>query len=271
MNTHEVINVRRLISSKNPKLLKWMPGFLIRYIERIVHQDDFNQFMAANPDAFDQDFCKAVLKYLNLSYELKGIENIPTNGKCIIVMNHPLGGMDAMVLVDALSNHRTDLTFIVNDLLMNLGRMDSIFIGINKHGKSKGKSVNQISEVFASDRCVCLFPAGLVSRKLNGKVRDLEWKKTFVKQAKINDQTIIPIHIEGSLSPFFYRLSRLRTFFGIKMNLEMLYLADELFRQRNQHIKLTVGAPIAAQSLDNSKSDKQWAEWFREHTYSLNP
>lgn len=269
MSNDDFINVRRLIASKNPRLLKWLPGFIIRYLERILHQEEINRFLRENKGLVNQDFCKGVLEEIGVTYSIEGVENIPKTGKCVLVMNHPLGGMDAMVLVDALRDHRTDMKFIVNDLLMNLEPLRDIFVGINKHGKTSSSSLLQVNELFASEQLVCIFPAGLVSRKKKGLVRDLEWKKTFVRQSKLNDQLIIPVHIDGRLSNFFYRLSNFRTFLGIKANIEMLYLADELFRQKGRHVKVTVGKPVAAASLDSSKSDKEWAEWFRQEVYKL--
>jgi putative hemolysin len=269
MSTEDFINIRRLIASKNPRLLKWLPGFIIRYLERILHQEEINAFLRNNPDLVNEDFCKGVLDEIGVSFSIEGIENIPKTGKCVLVMNHPLGGMDAMVLVDALRDHRTDLKFIVNDLLLNLEPLRDIFVGVNKHGKTSSRSFEQVNQLFASDKCVCIFPAGLVSRKRKGLIRDLPWKKTFVRQSKLNDQVIVPIHIDGRLSNFFYRLSNFRTFLGIKANIEMLYLADELFNQNGHHVKVTVGKPVQASSLDNSKSDQEWAEWFRQEVYKL--
>jgi hypothetical protein len=214
MQQEEFINIRRLIASKNPRLLKWLPGFLLRYIERVVHQKDVNYFLNKYQST-NQDFCTDVLTEIGVNYTIEGIENIPKDGKCVIVMNHPLGGLDAMILVDALKNHRTDLKFIVNDLLLNLGRLNELFVGVNKHGKNSSQSIQKVNDLFASENCVCIFPAGLVSRRKKGLIRDLTWKKTFVRQSKLNDQVIIPVFIDGHLSNWFYNLSNFRQFLGI--------------------------------------------------------
>lgn len=269
MAEDDFINIRKIIASKNPRLVKWIPGFIIRYLERILHQHEINDFLKTHK-VVNQEFCTEVVKYLNISYEINGLERIPKEGKCVLAMNHPLGGMDALILVDALKNHRTDIKFIVNDILLNLEPLRDIFVGINKHGKTKGSSLKQVNELFSSDQLVCIFPAGLVSRKIKGKVQDLEWKKTFVKQSKNNDQTILPIHISGKLSPFFYRLANFRKFLGIKANIEMLYLADELFKQRNKHFVFTVGQPITTEQLNSFKSDKVAADYIRNYVMNLN-
>lgn len=269
MEQKKFIDIRRLIASKNPRLLKWLPGFLVRYLERILHQDDINQFLTDHPTEKNQDFCAAVIRYFNITIEIQGIENIPKEGGVTLAINHPLGGMDAIALVHALRDHRTDLKFIVNDLLLNLEGLKEMFVGVNKHGKNNEGVHRSIDDLFASDQAVCIFPAGLVSRKVDGKVRDLEWKKTFVMLSKRNDRTIVPIYIDGKLSNFFYRLSNFRKKLGIKANIEMLYLADELFKQRNVTMKFVIGKPILPAELDDSKSYRAWAKDIRERVYSL--
>lgn len=269
MKQHEdFINVKRLIGSKNPRLIKWIPGFIIRYVERILHQKEINNFLNTH-DSKNQDFCKEVLEHLGVTYSISGIDKIPKSGKCVIVMNHPLGGMDAMALVDGLRDHRTDIKFIVNDLLLNLEPLKDIFVGINKHGKTKSSSLLQVNSLFSSEQLVCVFPAGLVSRKSKGVVKDLDWKKAFVKQARQNDQLIIPIHIDGELSNFFYRLANFRKFIGIKANIEMLYLVDELFKQKNKTITIKFGKPIPFSTFDKTKSDPEWADWVKKKVYEM--
>lgn len=269
MDQDKFIDIRKLIASKNPTLLKWLPGFVIRYLKRILHEDEINQFLADHRYDKNEDFCKAVIDYFNIKIEITGIANIPKEGGVTLAMNHPLGGMDAMALVTALRDHRTDLKFIVNDLLLSLENMQGMFVGVNKHGKNSERTHDKIDDLFASDRAVCIFPAGLVSRKKKGRVRDLEWKKTFVALSVKHGNPIIPIYIDGKLSDFFYRLANFRKFIGIKANIEMLFLADELFSQRDVKMKLTVGKPIFPDQLDDTKSYRTWAQWVREKVYEL--
>lgn len=265
----DFINVRKMIASKNPKLLKWLPGFIIRYIERVLHQDYINHFIKTH-DSKNQEFCKDVIEDIGVKYTIEGIENIPKEGKCVLVMNHPLGGMDAMILVDALKNHRTDIKFIVNDLLLHLEPLRDIFVGVNKIGKASADSLQKVNDLFASDNLVCVFPSGMVSRKQKGLIKDLVWKKTFIRLSKQNNSTIVPIHIDGKLTNWFYNLSNFRRFLGVKANIEMLYLSDEMFKQKGQTIHFTVGKPIQASELTDEKTEIQWSEWFRQHIYTLN-
>lgn len=271
MKKEKFIDIEYLIRSKNPRALKWMPRFVIRYLKRILHQEEINAFISKNKDKKNAEWCQATVDYLNITYSVKNIENIPKEGKIVIVMNHPLGGMDAMILVSALQNHRTDLKFIVNDLLLNLDGMKEMFIGVNKHrkGKNKEETRESIKQLFESDNAVCIFPAGLVSRKIKGEVMDLEWKKTFVTLSRENNRTIIPIYIDGKLSNFFYRLHKLRTFLGIKANIEMLYLSNELFKQKNKHFKFIVGSPIKSDYLEKDLNDVSMAQKIKKEVYDL--
>lgn len=269
MEEEKFIDVEKLIASKNKKALRWMPRFVLRYLKRIIHQKEINEFIIANKDKKNAEWCEAVVEYLNIDVSMKGLEKIPKTGKIILTMNHPLGGMDAMILITALHGHRDDLKFIVNDILMNLESMKDLFVGVDKHKKSKGNVREQMEQLFQSDDAVCIFPAGLVSRKSKGVVKDLVWKKTFVTYAKKYDRTVIPIYIDGKLSNFFYRLSNFRKFIGIKANIEMLYLSNELFKQRNSTLRFVVGDPIEKDFLNREVSDQQLAQEIKERVYEL--
>jgi putative hemolysin len=269
LSSKNFIDVKQLIASKNPKLAKWLPGFIIRYLERILHQKEINDFIKENGHLYDQDFCDAVMRYFSIKTVIVNKERIPETGPVILAMNHPLGGMDAIALISGLKDRRKDLKFIVNDLLMNLTNLKNMFVGVNKHGKNDGSVRQTIQTTFESENAVCIFPAGLVSRKVDGKVQDLVWKKTFVTYAKSLDRTIIPIHIEGELSNFFYRLANLRKAVGIKANIEMLYLSNELFKQYHKTITFTVGEPIKLSEFGVGMNEFQLSEAIRQVVHNL--
>lgn len=268
MEQKKFIDVHGLIASKSPRLAKWIPGFVIRYLKRILHQDEINAFLEKHHQLKNAEFCEEVVKYFNIQIELVGKENIPSEGSIILAMNHPLGGMDALALVTAIKDQRTDIKFIVNDLLMHLHNLSDLFVGVNKHGKNDQSVRQQIMDLFESSEAVCIFPAGLVSRKVKGEIRDLDWKKTFVTYAAKYDQAVIPVYIDGQLSPFFYRLSRLRKFLGIKLNLEMLYLSDEMFKQRDKTIRFVFGKPLYIKDLPTI-SEREQAQLVKAKVYEL--
>ncbi|PHR28164.1 MAG: glycerol acyltransferase [Fluviicola sp.] len=270
MGKGKFIDIEKVIAEKNPAVLKWMPSVILNYLKNVMHQDEMNDFLELHKDKQDEVFCQAVVDYMNLTVEVVGLEKIPKDERIVLVMNHPLGGMDAMILITALNERRNDLKFIVNDILMNLTSMSGMFVGVNKIGNQMSGTRQRIYELFESDSCVCVFPAGLVSRRVNGVIQDLEWKKTFVTNARKFDRKVIPIHIEGHLSNFFYNLSNLRTKLGVKANIEMLYLSNEMFKQSGRHIKFIVGDAIDPAILYNTeKTEHDIAQEIRGMVYDL--
>ncbi|MFT5723905.1 MAG: putative hemolysin [Bacteroidia bacterium] len=263
------VDVERIIASKNEKLLKRLPRFIISYLKRILHQEEINQIIHENRDLHNEAFCNEIVERFKLKLHSDGADNIPKDGGAIFVVNHPLGGMDAMALVSEFTRYRKDIRFIVNDILLTLENLKGLFVGVNKHGSNVKDSMKDVDRLFASDHAIFVFPAGLVSRKIGDDVIDLDWKKAFVTQAVKYNKSVIPVYLEGELSPFFYRLSKIRQWFRIKLNLEMLFLVNELFKQKNKTIRITFGKAIPATNFDKSKTHRQWASWVKGEVYKL--
>ena len=265
----KLIDIDNVFEQKNPALKKYIPGFLIKYLKRITHQEEINEFIANNTQFYGIDYAEAIVKNFGARYIIQGKENIPKEGRFVFAANHPLGGLDGMVFVAAVGKFFNQLKFPVNDILMNIKNLDSIFLPINKHGGHSKIAAQQIEEAYASDQQILMFPAGLVSRRKKGKIRDLEWKKTFIAKAKKHKRSIIPVHISGENSNFFYNLANLRKNLGIKANIEMLYLVDEMYKQHNRTITITFGKPISVDELNNNTSPHDWAQKIRDEVYAL--
>lgn len=262
------IDVERILASKSKKALKYMPGFVIAYLKRIVHQNEINDFLEEQRDNIGLDFVKAALEKFQITLNVQGLENIDPAKKYIIAANHPIGSMDGVALMDVLGKVRQDIIFPVNDLLMNLPNLKPLFIPINKHG-SNIENARVIDRAFASNVMMLYFPAGLVSRRKKGVIEDLEWKKTFIRKSRDYERDIIPTYIEGANSSFFYNLANWRARLGIKINLEMLFLADEMFKQQGKEIKIIFGKPIPHQTFDRSKKDIEWASEVKKQVYTM--
>lgn len=265
----KLIDIEKLFASKNPALLKVLPKPILNYLKRIIHQDDVNSFVKHCKGMDSFEFTKAVIKKFNITINTKGIENIPPTGGYIFCSNHPLGGLDAMSIANVIQPIRRDVKFIVNDLLLHLTNLKDIVIGVNKHGKTAGDSLKAVDELFSSEKAIVIFPAGLVSRKNNGKIEDLEWKKTFITRARKYKKDIIPIYIEGENTKFFYNLSKIRTSIGIKANIEMLYLVDEMYRQKDKTYSIVFGKPISVDTFTKDKTDAEWAHHMKKIVYDL--
>lgn len=264
------VDIDALIQEKNPRLYKWMPRFIINYLKKIIHQDEANEVIEANKGADGYEFSLDVLKRMNISVKAEGKENVPTSGPVIFACNHPLGGVDALAIIKEIYPIRPDMKFVVNDLLLHLPNLKNLFTGVNKHGANTKESLQALNDLFASDRAIFVFPAGLVSRKKKGKVRDLDWQKTFITRSKKFETPVIPVFISGEMSKFFYRLANFRKSVGVKANIEMLYLVDELFKQKGNLIELKFGKSISYKRFDQTKKDLDWAAWVKNEVYQLN-
>ena len=262
------IDIDKVFKSKNPSLFKVLPKFILNFIKRIVHQKEINAELYKNRDYLGIDFVGAVLRYFKVNIEIRGEKNLHKEGRYTIASNHPLGGLDGLALMSTINKYWNDIIVPGNDILMTIPNLRSLFIPINKHG-SNVENIKIINDMFASDVIILYFPAGLVSRKQKGIIKDLDWKKTFLSKSKYYDRDIIPVHINGRNTNFFYNLANLRSFLRIKSNIEMLFLADEMFKQKNQSIIITFGKPVNINFFDKRNTDVKWANLLRDYVYEL--
>jgi 1-acyl-sn-glycerol-3-phosphate acyltransferase len=263
------INIRKVFHGKNAKLANLLPGFVFRYLEKIVHQQDINEFLARHGEKMGLDFVHAAIEEFGVRVSVAGDKNLPRKGRFIFASNHPLGGFDGILLMDVMSRYYTEFKFLVNDLLMNITNLHPLFLPINKHGKQSVEAAEQLHEAFLSPMQIVTFPSGLVSRWINKQVMDLEWKKNFILKAIHYKRDVIPVHFTGRNSKFFYRVYLIRKFFGIQTNIELFYLVDETYKHRNDHLTVTFGNPIPYTTFDRSKTPVQWAKWVKEQVYAL--
>lgn len=263
------IDIRNVIHSKSPKLAKWIPKPLIKYLQRTIHEDEINRIMIKFHDLTGLDFVDALIEELGVEVRLDGENNIPIDESVVFVANHPLGGLDGIAFMNAIGRYRRDVKFLVNDILLNIKNLEPLFIPVNKVGNQGKNYIKAIDTAYSNDDALLVFPAGLVSRKIKGKITDLEWKKSFISRSKKYKKNIVPVYIEGRNSNFFYNLANIRKKIGIKANIEMLYLPDEMFLQKGQMVNITIGETIPYTYFDKAKSEQDWADEVKNLVYSL--
>ena len=265
-----LIDIDKVLREKAPKYYKYIPKFVVSYLKRIVHQEELNVFLRESKDKVGVDFLKACLEFLDANIVVKGEENLPTEGLYTFVSNHPLGGQDGVALGYVLGSfYKGKVKYMVNDLLMNLQGLAPFCIPINKTGKQAKDFPRMVEAGFASNDQLIMFPAGLCSRRQNGVIRDLDWKKTFIVKSVQAQRDVVPIHFEGRNSNFFYNLANVCKFLGIKINIAMLYLADEMLKNRHKTFTVTIGKPISWQTFDKSKTPAEWAAYVKDIVYKL--
>lgn len=270
-------DIRAILREKAPKA--HVPDFLIRYLERIVHVKQMNAFLRKYPDLEGYDFIRRVLdEELCCTASIEGMENIPTDGKPVIfVSNHPLGGLDGMIIAQMIHESRKqkrELKVIVNELLMFMKPIAGLWAPVNKTGSLSKEQVLQQQAMWESGTDVLTFPAGACSRlqRINRKwlIQDLEWQKNFIQRAREYQRDIVPIYFEGKNSRFFYALAYIRKLLRIPVNIEMLYLVDEMYGAQGKHFRVHVLPPIPYTTFDNLKTPKQWAQYVKSIVYASN-
>ncbi len=263
------LDVEKIIYNKSKTLHRFLPGFILKYLRKILHENEINDILNNAIGINGVHFAEKNIHDFNITFTVIHEERIPVGGNHIIVSNHPLGGFDGLILAHVFSKYKEKVKVTMNDLLMNVPNLVNISVPINKTGKNTTRLAVALNETFQEDNMIIFFPAGLCSRKINGEIVDLEWKKTFVSKAKEYKRDIIPIYFDGKNSDFFYNLANFRKKIGLKVNIEMLYLTDELFHQKNKHFKIVIGKPISYQTFTKEKSDYEHANEIKKIVYTL--
>ncbi|MFQ9316162.1 1-acyl-sn-glycerol-3-phosphate acyltransferase [uncultured Dysgonomonas sp.] len=266
----QILDLDKVLAEKAPKIYNKVPRFAINYLKRKIHLDELNEILTIYADKYGVDFMQAVVGYFNLTLETSGLENIQDGKKYIFVSNHPLGGLDGICL-SAVIGERFDkkIKYVVNDVLYFIKNLQPIFLPVNKYGRQSKQATTSLNEAYESDNQIITFPAGLCSRQENGKIHDLDWQKNFILKAVESRRDVVPVHFEGKNSNFFYRFANIRKRLGIKFNIELILLPDEMFKNKNKSFSITFGEPIPYTFFDNSKSAMQWAQYVKEKSYNL--
>lgn len=272
MSETNLLDVDKILKTKAPGLYSKIPRFAIKWLERKIHQDELNDILTRYKDKDGVNFTNSLVEYFNLKLNIIGLDKLPISDRYIFASNHPLGGLDGICLSSIIGSHFDgNIKYPVNDLLLNIKNLQSIFVPINKHGSQDKTKANTLNDAFLSDNQIITFPAGLCSRRNGKMIEDPEWKKMFLSKAIEHKRYIVPVYFDGQNSNFFYRFANMRKRLGIKFNIEMLFLPDEMFKNKNKEFTIVFGEPISWEYFDKSKSTASWVSFLREKTYALAP
>ncbi len=263
------IDIAKSIKESDSKLLKKLPGFVVRILSKIVMQDQLNDVLTKYKDDVGFDFLTKMVAELNLTVIIYGKENLPENTKCFFAANHPFGILDGLLLTHTVYSKYGQLKAIANDAFMFLPHLRPLLTEVNVFGTSTKDHIKALNEIYTSSTPITHFPAGEVSRKYNGKVQDTVWQKSFITKAISCQRDIVPLFFGGSNSKLFYAVFTIRKLLGIKLNLELVLLPREMFKSRNKTIKIFIGKPISYTTFNNSHSHYEWAQEVRKTVYAL--
>ncbi len=265
------IDIRRIIIEKNPQFLKNYPSFIrntvFTVIEKFLRINEINRFIEKNQDIKDIDFIDELFEYLDFSYIVskKERDRIPSEGRLIIISNHPLGGLDGLALLKLVSEVRQDFRIVVNDVLSGIENLSGLFLPINIfNSELQRENFLKISEALKKEEAVIIFPAGEVSRLTASGIKDSPWNKGVLTFARKFNTDILPIHISARNSIWFYIFSLLHK------RASVFLLPGELFKKRNRNILIKVGEPISSSTIFNSiDSAKIQLKLLRKHLYRI--
>ena len=263
------IDIGAVLAEKAPAAARWIPRFAVNWLRRTIHEREINHILEHYWSLPPQEFIRACFRQWQVTYSIEGLERIDPAGRYLFVSNHPFGGMDGMMLADKLIDRFGDVRVVVNDLLMHVEPLRPLWIPVNKHGAQNAACARRFDEALFGELPILTFPAGLCSRRIDGRIADPEWKTSFLKKAYASQREIVPVFVEGRLSNFFYRVARLRVMLGLKLNIEMLWLPDEMFSQKGRHFRIFVGDPIPVSELQRYGGLREQAEFVRKKAYFL--
>lgn len=254
-----------------PKLVKKLPRFAINFLKRRIHQDDINGCIMTAEHYKGVGFFDEALNHLNITFKIRGEENLDLSKRYLFVCNHPLGGPEALIIGSVFRRLYGDGFMVpANHILANLKPLREFFVPVKVYSSRQSRELgDQIAEMFKSDRQVLVFPAGLCARKIKGKVTEMPWKKMFVTQAKRYERDVVPMHISGFNSKKFFFFTKLSMFLKLKFNIGMLFLVDELFKKSGEEFIITIGKPVPYTTFDKSKTDIQWAAEIQNQVKKL--
>lgn len=268
----KTIDIEKILRDKMGKKARYVPRFVISWLKKIIHEDEVNQFLWENRKLEGTEWLTACVQYLDMTLDIVGAENLPDkhDGKLYtFVSNHPLGGQDGVSLGSIIGQHYDGkFRYLVNDLLLNLPGLKPVSIGINKTGRQSRDFPRMVEAGFNSDNHLLMFPAGLNSRKINGEIHDLPWKKTFITKSVETHRDVVPIHFSGRNSKRFYRIAKFSDRW-LPFNLAMLFLVDEMYRNVGKTFRITIGKPIPWQTFNKTKSPMEWAKFVEDRVYGL--
>ncbi len=263
------IDVAASIKDSDSEMLKKLPRFVVSLVEKIIRQDELNRILEKYKDCKGADFHRSIVKELNLTLVVEGLENLPENGKCFFLANHPFGIIDGMCLTKTVLEKYGDLKAIGNEAFEFIPNLRPYIALVNVYGISSKTYITELEKIYRSDIAITHFPAGEVSRHHERKVQDCIWQKSFISRAVSCQRDIVPFYFHGRNSRLFYGINLARRVFGIKTNIELMLLPREMFLKRNQTIRFTIGKPIPWQTFDRSLTHVKWAQKVKEHVYSM--
>nr|WP_298995230.1 lysophospholipid acyltransferase family protein [uncultured Allomuricauda sp.] len=243
-------------------------GWLLMVVTKIT---TMNSFYTKNKNLSGTEFLESILEHYEIDFEIpeEDLKRLPKTGPYITISNHPLGGIDGVLLLKLMLQERKDFKIIANFLLQRIVPLKPFIMPVNpfenhKDAKSSVMGFKTALTHLRDGHPLGIFPAGEVSTYRDGKlVVDRPWEEAAIKLIRKAEVPVVPIYFHARNSRLFYRLSKINDVFRTAK------LPSELTTQRRRPIKVRVGQPISVASQKEEKTLEGFTELLRKKTYLL--
>lgn len=267
-----MLDVEHFVQERYPKLVEQKPLIakpLVKVLRLLFHEKDFQLFEKDYPHLEGFDFVEQGLALFDFSYTVRDTERerIPSQGRVVIVANHPIGSLDGLALLKLVREVRPDVKVVANELLATLKPLQSVMMPVNNMGGAGAtakKDLEAIREHLENDGALIVFPAGEVSRFGVKGVRDCDWRSGFLRIATSTKAPILPIFVDGRNSALFYALS------FMARPISTLWLVREMFKQAKNCVDIRIGEPISYDSYQQVQVPlREKVKLFQRHLYRI--
>lgn len=264
-----MLDTEQLVAERLPQLhrYQWLQKPVTKVLSKLLHEQDIESFGERYPHLQGLEFVEHVLDFFQFRYQHcdHELDNIPTQGRVIIIANHPIGSLDGLALLQLVSRVRSDVKIVANSWLQAVQPLQSLFVAVDVLGsRAQRAQVEAMQQWLADDGALIIFPAGEVSRMTPVGVRDGQWRSGFVKLAQRTQAPVVPVHINAHNSLWFYGASM------VYKPLATMMLVQEMFRQQANQLSFTIGEAVAAKDLLGGDMPAMVrAKLMRRHLYRL--
>lgn len=264
------LNLSRIFNEKYPeywqKKSKVVKKIILKILGRLIHINEINDFLSKSGDKQGVNFIEEIFEYLNFSFSLsdKDIQKIPSEGRLVIVSNHPLGGLDGLALIKAVKNVRSDVKIIGNDVLSYITNLKDLILPFAVDGKKiQRENIYKIGSSLENEEAIIIFPAAEVSRMKFFTIKDAKWMKGATFFAEKHNAPVLPVYVEARNSLMFYLTSGLNKYFS------RFLLPHELFAKKNKTITIKIGDPIPEKAFKNYLNSSTQIRLLKKHVYKI--
>ena len=239
------VSIQSIFRERSPGLARKLPPGALRLIRLLAHERLLNAYIAAAGGLGAAAFCDHVLRTLDITVVTRGEEHLLSARRPLVCANHPSGGAEGIALISVLGRLSGGCLIPANDLLGLITPLATSIVPV-RHGRPSEATARAFARAFAGDAPILVFPAGVTARMRGGILREYPWRPSFVTRARHAGRQLVPVAVSGRNSRRFYAIHAVRRALGIRLNLEMMLLVDELLRRRGSTVVLQFLPPRSA-------------------------